>query len=93
MYFVTLVPWRLLMMSASLVNLVNAIAFCYLPETPKFLMEMNRPDETIAVLKEMYSTNTGLPENVSDKFMNNKFLISSSHYYLSLNDRHIQLNH
>lgn len=52
------------MICVSLVNLVNAIAFCYLPETPRFLMEMNRTEETMAVLKKMYSINTGLPENV-----------------------------
>lgn len=71
-YFVTLVPWRLFIMSVSLVNFVNGIAFCYLPETPKFLMEMNRTDETIAVLKKMYSINTGLPKKVSDKLMNHQ---------------------
>lgn len=69
LYFVVFVPWRLFMMSVSLVNLVNAIAFCYSPETPKFLMEMNRADETLAVLKKMYSINTGLPENVSYTIM------------------------
>lgn len=83
-YFVAFVPWRLFMMSVSLVNLVNAIAFCYLPESPKFLMEMNRTDECLAVLRKMYSINTGLPGYVSNNLMNHKFFIFSLQFIIYL---------
>lgn len=68
LYFVTFTPWRLFMVIISLANLVNSIAFSFLPESPKFLLAMNRGDETLMVLKSMYRMNTKNAEDVSSSF-------------------------
>lgn len=65
LYVVTFVPWRLFMVLLCVVNLTNAISFSFLPETPKFLVAMNRTDEALVVLRKMYAINTRESENVS----------------------------
>lgn len=58
-------PWRLFMVINSLLNLWNAIAFYYLPESPKFLLAMNRKDEALDVLSRVYAFNTGNDKEVT----------------------------
>lgn len=62
-------PWRLFITCTSLINLINGITFSFLPETPKFLLAMNRNDEALKVLKRMYAMNTGEPEEVTTNFL------------------------
>lgn len=57
-------PWRLFLVCIALINLFNAVVFTYLPESPKFLLAMNRKDETINVLRQIYAINTGQPKEV-----------------------------
>lgn len=52
-------PWRLFLTCTSLINLWNAVAFTFLPESPKFLVAMNRKDEALSVLSKIYAINTG----------------------------------
>lgn len=60
-------PWRLLLTCTSFVNLWNAIGFSFLPETPKFLITMNRKKEALNVLSNIYAINTGEPKEVRIK--------------------------
>lgn len=64
MYFVELKPWRLFLLCTSMVNLLNAILFSFLPESPKFLLAMNRKQEALEVLSRVYAVNTGDPKDV-----------------------------
>lgn len=64
LYFVDFKPWRLFMLCTSFINLLNAILAYLLPESPKFLLAMNRKDEALDVLKRVYAINTGNSKNV-----------------------------
>lgn len=58
-------PWRLFLVCNAAVNFWNAIAFSYLPESPKFLVANNRKQEALHVLRRVYAINTGNSKNVS----------------------------
>lgn len=66
-------PWRLFLVINSLLNLWNAIVFYYLPESPKFLLAMNRKDEALNVLRRVYTINTGKDKEVTMMKTNFKF--------------------
>lgn len=68
LYFVQFVPWRLFLVCNASVNLWNAIAFSFLPESPKFLLAMNREKEALQVLRQVYALNTGRSKKVSSIF-------------------------
>lgn len=57
-------PWRFFLTCTSLINLWNAVVFTFLPETPKFLLAMNRKEEAVQVLKRTYAFNTGQTKEV-----------------------------
>lgn len=57
-------PWRFFLTCTSLINLFNAIAFTFLPESPKFLLAMDRREEAMKVLRRVYAINTGEPAEV-----------------------------
>lgn len=65
LYFVDFKPWRFFLLCTSLVNLFNAVLFSILPESPKWLLAMNRQDEALKVLNRIYSVNTGRPKEVN----------------------------
>lgn len=52
-------PWRLYLLCSSLLNGVNLICLYQLPESPKFLLSINRKKSAMIVLKHMYAVNTG----------------------------------
>lgn len=58
-------PWRLLLVSFTMINLWNTIVFSFLPESPKFLLAKNRKAEALDVLRRVYAFNTGEPKDVS----------------------------
>lgn len=65
LFIVNFVPWRLFIVVIAFVNATNAFLFaCVLPETPKFLLAMNQPDEALNVLRTMYKVNTGYLKEV-----------------------------
>lgn len=57
-------PWRLYLFCSSLLNCVNFICLYFLPESPKFLLSIDKKTETLAVLRRMYEINTGNPPEV-----------------------------
>lgn len=63
--FVEFKPWRLFLMCTSLINLFNAIFASFIPESPKFLLSMNRKEEALEVLSRVYSINTGNSKHVT----------------------------
>lgn len=50
-------PWRIYLLFSSLLNGLNFIFLYRMPESPKFLLSMNRKAETINVLRQMYAIN------------------------------------
>lgn len=52
-------PWRLYLLCTSLLNGINLIRLYKLPESPIFLLSMNRKESAMIVLKQMYAVNTG----------------------------------
>lgn len=57
-------PWRLYLFCSSLLSCFNFICLCFLPESPKFLLSIDKKAETIAVLQRMYEINTGNAQEV-----------------------------
>ena len=51
--------WRIFVAVSALPSLMVAIALVFMPESPKYLMIKEREDETLDVLRRIYSTNTG----------------------------------
>lgn len=74
-FYIKFVPWRLFIIFNASVNALIAVAFLFLPETPKFLLTINEPDESLNVLRQMYETNMGKSKEVNNLISNNKFLI------------------
>lgn len=62
--FIKFVPWRLFIIVNASVNAVIAVVFLFLPETPKFLLTLNEPEESLNVLRQMYEANTGNSKEV-----------------------------
>lgn len=52
-------PWRFFITCLTFVNLFNAIAISFVPESPKFLLAMDRKNDAIRVLQRIYAVNTG----------------------------------
>lgn len=57
-------PWRVYLASCSLISAIAFIAINFLPESPKFLLAIGKPDEALATLRRIYRINTGQPEEV-----------------------------
>lgn len=56
--------WRIYIMFSSSIVAMAFAATLLLPESPKFLLAMGRPTETLAILRMMYRWNTGMDEKV-----------------------------
>ncbi|XP_073832107.1 synaptic vesicle glycoprotein 2B-like isoform X2 [Musca autumnalis] len=52
-------PWRLFVIVCGIPGLVCGIAMLFLPESPKFLLSINKEKETKEVLQQMYRINGG----------------------------------
>lgn len=65
--FIKFVPWRLYIIIIAFVNAINTFIFHFLPESPKFLLAMNEPEEALDVVRKMYEINTGNMKEVSAK--------------------------
>ncbi|XP_055305410.1 synaptic vesicle glycoprotein 2A-like [Sitodiplosis mosellana] len=53
-------PWRIYLLLSSLLNGINFLCLYQLPESPKFLLSISRKNETLNVLKRMYSINMNI---------------------------------
>lgn len=62
---ITISPWRIYLLCSSLLNGINFICLYQLPESPKFLLSINRKESTLCVLRRMYSINKKLDEEVN----------------------------
>lgn len=60
-----ILPWRVYLFLTSLLSGINFICLYQLPESPKFLISINRKEDALVVLRKMYSTNTALDEKVT----------------------------
>lgn len=58
-------PWRFFILLSSALSAVACVVLVFLPESPKFLLAMGKPDEALETLKMVYSWNTGKPKNVT----------------------------
>lgn len=74
-------PWRLFLICNSLINLWNGIVFSLLPESPKFLLTINKKEEALQVLRRVYAFNTGQSEEVN---CSRKTLMYSQNVFKSL---------
>ncbi|XP_040155596.1 synaptic vesicle glycoprotein 2B-like isoform X1 [Anopheles arabiensis] len=52
-------PWRLLFIINTMPGFLNGIAFCFCPESPKFLVSQGRNEEALEILKKVYKLNKG----------------------------------
>lgn len=57
--------WRLFILAGSLVSGLGALAMCWLPESPRFLLSMNKPEEALDILTNIFSINSGGTKQVS----------------------------
>lgn len=80
-FYIKFVPWRLFIIVNASVNALIAVAFLFLPETPKFLLTINEPDESLKVLRQMYETNMGKSKEVIQEFSNKQFLIWNRSFF------------
>lgn len=65
--FITIAPWRLYLLCSSLLNGFNLLFLLQQPESPKFLLSINRKEEALEVLRQMYAINQKLPPEVNKK--------------------------
>lgn len=52
-------PWRLLTIIYGSLFVVSALLISFGPESPKFLLSQGRQEETLEILKTIYSKNKG----------------------------------
>lgn len=57
-------PWRLYILSISLINLLAFCGSLQLPDSPKFMLAMGKNVEALDILRNIYQFNTGLPKQV-----------------------------
>lgn len=57
-------PWRIVLLSTSVTHLITLILMYSLPQSPMFLMSINREEDALIALKIMYRMNTGLSQEV-----------------------------
>lgn len=77
LYFINFAPWRLYIVIITLVNALNALVFSFLPESPKFLMTMNKADDALDILRNMFEINT---KNIKEVNLKTKFMIFLAKY-------------
>lgn len=59
---ITYKPWRLFVIVCGLPGFLAGLSMFFLPESPKFLLSIQKEEETIAVLEKMYKMNGGKEE-------------------------------
>lgn len=66
---ITYKPWRLYFLMCGVPGLGCGIFLSFLPESPKYLLGVNRPDEALEILKTMHRKNTQNRKNLQhDQF-------------------------
>ncbi|XP_019755067.2 synaptic vesicle glycoprotein 2C [Dendroctonus ponderosae] len=74
--------WNIYLFICAFVPLTSAIAFLFLPESPKFLMTTGKNEKALKVFKKIYSMNTGQPEETFPiKSLQNEIELNSGNKY------------
>ena len=63
-------PWRLYLLVINSLAVSAFILIKFLPESPKFLLTMNRKEEALSILNKIHSMNNGKDERVSKIVVN-----------------------
>lgn len=50
-------PWRLYLLCSSVINGINFLLLGFFPESPKFLLTMNKKEKALDILSAMYAFN------------------------------------
>lgn len=61
----TFAPWRLYILCSSLLSGFNLLNLLQQPESPKYLLSINRKEDALEVLRQMYAINRKLPPEVT----------------------------
>lgn len=64
--------WRLFILFSSMINAFAFVSVAFLPESPKFVLTMGRPEEALEILKTVYRMNKGKPKDVSVAYIHFK---------------------
>lgn len=64
LYDMKISPWRLYLLCSSLINGVNFVMLGFFPESPKFLLTMNKKEKSLEILRSMYAWNSGNKKEV-----------------------------
>ncbi|GAB0098020.1 Major facilitator, sugar transporter-like [Sergentomyia squamirostris] len=56
---ITYKPWRFFLVVCGLPDLFCAISFFWLPESPKFILAQGHQTDTVNIIRQIYSINTG----------------------------------
>lgn len=59
-------PWRLFVFINSLIAGLGSFGMMLLPESPKFLLSMGKPRESLDIMRKIYICNTGNPKEVGN---------------------------
>lgn len=57
--FLDLYNWNVFLTICAIPSFIAAVALCFMPESPKFLMSLGATDQALKVFEEIYKTNTG----------------------------------
>ncbi|KAI8122857.1 Synaptic vesicle glycoprotein 2B [Lucilia cuprina] len=60
-------PWRLYIIVCGILELVCYVILSFLPESPKFLLSLNKSEEVLDILKNMHRKNTKRNKNFKDE--------------------------
>lgn len=63
-------PWRMFLFINALIPGIGCIGTMFLPESPKFLLAIGKPKETLDIMRKMYACNTGNSKEVGKKMEN-----------------------
>lgn len=61
-------PWRLYIMAGNVISGAALVGILFLPEGPKYTYARGQENETLEILKSVYSINTGRPKDVNIYF-------------------------
>ncbi|KAG5327294.1 SV2B protein, partial [Pseudoatta argentina] len=62
--------WRIFLSLCGVSSLIGVCCLSFFPESPKFLMTQNRNKDALEIFKNIYSINTGLPNDNYPQYLN-----------------------